>query len=279
MTGVELAPPAEGLRWGRRVCAEAVARGVLLRPLGDVVVLMPMLTSTDGEVDRIVTVLGEAIGAVCHRGRPGMTRARPLAAALAALVSRALVGARWPAADRRPRPGTPLPAVGGGRRARRRVRPGGRGHPDPRRLPAQPLGDGPTGAWCWCTAAPGATARPRTSTPRARWWPARAGWPSASTTGWPTRPRTRGPTSCPTCSGRVRWVGAHAAHLRRRPHQDRHAGRLGRRSPGHPGGRAGHGGRRHGPAAGRPRPAGGGEGGGGLVAAHPAGRPGHPARR
>ena len=64
MTGVELAPPTEGLRWGRRVCAEAVARGVLLRPLGDVVVLMPMLTSTDGEVDRIVTVLGEAIAAV-----------------------------------------------------------------------------------------------------------------------------------------------------------------------------------------------------------------------
>jgi adenosylmethionine---8-amino-7-oxononanoate aminotransferase len=64
MTGVELAPPADGLRWGRRVCAEAVTRGVLLRPLGDVVVLMPMLTSTDGEVDRIVTVLGEAIGAV-----------------------------------------------------------------------------------------------------------------------------------------------------------------------------------------------------------------------
>ena len=64
MTGVELAPPAEDLRWGRRVCAAAVARGVLLRPLGDVVVLMPMLTSTDGEVDRIVAVLAEAIEAV-----------------------------------------------------------------------------------------------------------------------------------------------------------------------------------------------------------------------
>ncbi len=65
MTGVALAPPAEGLRWGRRVCAAAVSRGVLLRPLGDVVVLMPMLTSTDGEVDRIVAVLAEAIDAVC----------------------------------------------------------------------------------------------------------------------------------------------------------------------------------------------------------------------
>ncbi|HET9542588.1 MAG TPA: adenosylmethionine--8-amino-7-oxononanoate transaminase, partial [Acidimicrobiales bacterium] len=43
MVGVELAPSAEGLRWGRRVCAGAVERGVLLRPLGDVVVLMPPL--------------------------------------------------------------------------------------------------------------------------------------------------------------------------------------------------------------------------------------------
>ncbi|MGZ4786048.1 MAG: aminotransferase class III-fold pyridoxal phosphate-dependent enzyme, partial [Acidimicrobiales bacterium] len=65
MAGVELCPPVEGLRWGRRVCAGAVARGVLLRPLGDVVVLMPMLTSTTEEIDRIVTVLGESIDEVC----------------------------------------------------------------------------------------------------------------------------------------------------------------------------------------------------------------------
>ncbi len=61
MGAVELAPPAEGLRWGRRVCAAAVRRGVLLRPLGDVVVLMPMLTSTAQEIERIVAVLGQAI--------------------------------------------------------------------------------------------------------------------------------------------------------------------------------------------------------------------------
>jgi adenosylmethionine---8-amino-7-oxononanoate aminotransferase len=65
MTGIELDPPTDGLRWGRRVCAEAVARGVLLRPLGDVVVLMPMLTSTDDEIERIVAVLVESIQAVC----------------------------------------------------------------------------------------------------------------------------------------------------------------------------------------------------------------------
>ena len=50
MVGVELAPPRDGLRWGRRVCAGAVERGVLLRPLGDVVVVMPPLTITEDEV-------------------------------------------------------------------------------------------------------------------------------------------------------------------------------------------------------------------------------------
>jgi adenosylmethionine-8-amino-7-oxononanoate aminotransferase len=57
MVGVELAPPGPGLRWGRRVCAGAVARGVLLRPLGDVVVLMPPLTTTAEEIDRMVDAL------------------------------------------------------------------------------------------------------------------------------------------------------------------------------------------------------------------------------
>jgi adenosylmethionine---8-amino-7-oxononanoate aminotransferase len=64
MGGVELAPPADGLRWGRRVCAEAVARGVLLRPLGDVVVLMPPLTVTSEELHRIVHALTGALDEV-----------------------------------------------------------------------------------------------------------------------------------------------------------------------------------------------------------------------
>jgi adenosylmethionine-8-amino-7-oxononanoate aminotransferase len=66
MCGVELNPPMDDLRWGRRVCAAAVARGVLLRPIGDVVVLMPMLTTTADEIERIVDVLAEAIAEVCR---------------------------------------------------------------------------------------------------------------------------------------------------------------------------------------------------------------------
>ena len=48
------------------MCAAAVRRGVLLRPLGDVVVLMPPLTITDAELQRIVSTLVEAIHEVCE---------------------------------------------------------------------------------------------------------------------------------------------------------------------------------------------------------------------
>jgi adenosylmethionine-8-amino-7-oxononanoate aminotransferase len=38
---------------------------VLLRPLGDVVVVMPPLTITVDEIERIVTVLCDSIAEVC----------------------------------------------------------------------------------------------------------------------------------------------------------------------------------------------------------------------
>jgi adenosylmethionine-8-amino-7-oxononanoate aminotransferase len=68
MVGIELAPPPDASRWGRRVSAECVRRGVLVRPLGDVVVLMPILTSTSDEIDRIVSVVSESISAVGSAG-------------------------------------------------------------------------------------------------------------------------------------------------------------------------------------------------------------------
>jgi adenosylmethionine-8-amino-7-oxononanoate aminotransferase len=61
MTGIELAPPADGLRWGRKVSAGCVRRGVLIRPLGDVIVLMPPLTITAEEIERIVDTVAAAI--------------------------------------------------------------------------------------------------------------------------------------------------------------------------------------------------------------------------
>ena len=64
MVGIELAPPEGAVRWGRRVSAECVRHGVLIRPLGDVVVLMPILTSTEQEIRRIVEVVAAAISTV-----------------------------------------------------------------------------------------------------------------------------------------------------------------------------------------------------------------------
>jgi adenosylmethionine-8-amino-7-oxononanoate aminotransferase len=78
MGGVELAPPAEGLRWGRRACAGAVARGVLLRPLGDVVVLMPPLNVTTDELHRIVDALEASLQELlASAGRAGRGEATP----------------------------------------------------------------------------------------------------------------------------------------------------------------------------------------------------------
>jgi adenosylmethionine-8-amino-7-oxononanoate aminotransferase len=61
MGGVDLSPPRDGLRWGRRASAGAVARGVLLRPIGDTVVLMPPLTVTSEELHTTVRALHDAI--------------------------------------------------------------------------------------------------------------------------------------------------------------------------------------------------------------------------
>ena len=61
MVGVELAPPSEGMRWGRQVSAACVERGVLIRPLGDVIVSVPMLTTTPEEIDRIIDTIAAAI--------------------------------------------------------------------------------------------------------------------------------------------------------------------------------------------------------------------------
>ncbi len=45
----------------RRVCDAAVAAGVLLRPIGDTVIVLPPLTITSTDVERIVDVLAAAI--------------------------------------------------------------------------------------------------------------------------------------------------------------------------------------------------------------------------
>jgi adenosylmethionine-8-amino-7-oxononanoate aminotransferase len=63
MGGVELRPSAQP-RFGRRVSAATVERGVLVRPLGDTVVLMPPLSITSAELHRIVHALAGALDQV-----------------------------------------------------------------------------------------------------------------------------------------------------------------------------------------------------------------------
>jgi len=65
--GVELKPHVPA----RAVCVEAVRRGVLLRPLGQVIVLVPPLTITSEELEQIVDVLERALAAVRENGGNG----------------------------------------------------------------------------------------------------------------------------------------------------------------------------------------------------------------
>ncbi|BBO33576.1 adenosylmethionine--8-amino-7-oxononanoate transaminase [Lacipirellula parvula] len=58
-----LYPPQE--RHGYHVCKRATGQGVWLRPLGDVIVVMPPLSISDAELELLVSVLTQSIDAVC----------------------------------------------------------------------------------------------------------------------------------------------------------------------------------------------------------------------
>ncbi len=63
MTGIDLTGPPVGRRTGHRVTLEARARGAIVCPLGDVVVLMPPLSITTEELTRLVQITAAAIAA------------------------------------------------------------------------------------------------------------------------------------------------------------------------------------------------------------------------
>jgi adenosylmethionine---8-amino-7-oxononanoate aminotransferase len=63
MTGIELAEQPLAARMGHQVTLEARRRGAIIRPLGDVVVLMPPLSISEGELTRLVAITAEAIDA------------------------------------------------------------------------------------------------------------------------------------------------------------------------------------------------------------------------
>jgi adenosylmethionine-8-amino-7-oxononanoate aminotransferase len=61
MVGIELTPSPAGERLGHQVTLAARRRGAIIRPLGDVIVLMPPLGITDGELRRLLTITASAI--------------------------------------------------------------------------------------------------------------------------------------------------------------------------------------------------------------------------
>jgi adenosylmethionine---8-amino-7-oxononanoate aminotransferase len=63
MVGIELEEHPIELRMGHRVTLEARRRGAVIRPLGDVVVLMPPLAISEEDLRRLVEITAEAIAA------------------------------------------------------------------------------------------------------------------------------------------------------------------------------------------------------------------------
>jgi adenosylmethionine---8-amino-7-oxononanoate aminotransferase len=63
MVGIDLGEHDPELRLGHRVVLEARRRGVIVRPLGDVIVLMPPLSISKRDLRRLVEVVGQSIRA------------------------------------------------------------------------------------------------------------------------------------------------------------------------------------------------------------------------
>ncbi len=66
MVGIDLGEHDPALRIGHRVTLEARERGAIVRPLGDVVVLMPPLSIDESELRRLVEITATSIE-VAHR--------------------------------------------------------------------------------------------------------------------------------------------------------------------------------------------------------------------
>jgi adenosylmethionine---8-amino-7-oxononanoate aminotransferase len=79
MVGIDLGEHDPALRMGHRVALEARERGAIIRPLGDVVVLMPPLAITKLELSRLVAITRKAIAAA-YESAYGAEPARAAAA-------------------------------------------------------------------------------------------------------------------------------------------------------------------------------------------------------
>ena len=66
MVGIELLEHPLPLRIGHQVTLEARRRGAIIRPLGDVVVMMPPLAIAMDDLRRLVEITSEAIDAATN---------------------------------------------------------------------------------------------------------------------------------------------------------------------------------------------------------------------
>ena len=70
MVGIDLGEHDPSLRLGHRVTLEARRRGAIIRPLSDVVVLMPPLSISEDELRSLVEITRESIRVACAGIKP-----------------------------------------------------------------------------------------------------------------------------------------------------------------------------------------------------------------
>jgi adenosylmethionine-8-amino-7-oxononanoate aminotransferase len=75
MVGIDLGEHDPALRVGHRVTLEARKRGAIVRPLSDVVVLMPPLSIAEDELRELVAVVTDSIRAACASSPQQLARA------------------------------------------------------------------------------------------------------------------------------------------------------------------------------------------------------------
>jgi adenosylmethionine-8-amino-7-oxononanoate aminotransferase len=70
MVGIDLGPHDPALRLGHQVTLEARKRGAVIRPLGDVIVLMPPLSISAADLRRLVEITAASIKTACGSACP-----------------------------------------------------------------------------------------------------------------------------------------------------------------------------------------------------------------
>lgn len=74
MVGIDLGEHDPALRLGHQVTVEARKRGAIIRPLGDVVILMPPLSISEDELKELAGIAADSIEAACAAAAPAVPK-------------------------------------------------------------------------------------------------------------------------------------------------------------------------------------------------------------